>query len=183
MSVNHLKKMSGKERRQFIVNLLKQRTKPITGKELADKANVSRQVIVTDVALLKTSNEPIIATNRGYLYLKEQPDDRLFRRVVACKHSPEQTKDELDTIVDCGVTVVDVIVEHPIYGDLTGSLRISSRYDVNQFMESFSKHEAVMLSVLTDGFHLHTLEADTEGKIDAACHALEKSGLLYTEAE
>ncbi|MBO1004035.1 transcription repressor NadR [Pseudogracilibacillus auburnensis] len=173
--------MSGTERRDFIIGLLKKTKQPITGQELANQTNVSRQVIVTDVALLKTSNEPIIATNQGYLYLQQQSPNHLHRRIIICNHTPDQTKMELDMIVDCGVTVLDVIVEHSIYGELTGSLMINSRADVNQFVTALSNYEATLLSVLTNGIHLHTLEADSMEKIDAACKALAEAGILYTE--
>ena len=62
---------------------------------------------------------------------------------------------ELNTIVDNGCTVIDVIVDHPIYGQLTGPLQISNRYEVSQFIERCKKAEP--LSSLTDGIHLHTL--------------------------
>lgn len=173
--------MSGKERRAFIIQMLKDSKEPVTGQELAEKTDVSRQVIVTDVALLKTANEPIIATNRGYLYFQEQTSEQLYRKVIACNHTPEQTKDELEIIVDCGVTVTDVTVEHPIYGELTGSLRIASRYDVEQFITSLQKFDAPLLSVLTGGVHLHTLEADSLDKINAACDALKEANYLCSE--
>lgn len=174
-------KMSGEVRRKMIIEVLKNSTKPVTGKALADEANVSRQVIVTDVALLKTANEPIIATNRGYLYLQQQDEVQMVRRVVICQHTREQTRQELEIIVDCGVTVVDVIVAHPIYGELTGNLRVSSRYDVEQFIQALEENEAALLSKLTSGIHLHTLEADSMDKIDLACEQLKEAGLLYVE--
>src|SRR5699024_9745752 len=176
-----MKKMSGEDRRKMIVEALKHTTKPITGKEFADRANVSRQVIVTDVALLKTANEPIIATNRGYIYLQEQDTAETVRRVIVCQHTREQAKEELEIIVDCGVTVGDDMVEHPIYGGLTENLHLSSRYDVDQFMQNLKENEAVLLSKLTDGIHLHTLEADAMDKIDLACEQLKKAGFLYAE--
>lgn len=175
------KKLSGNERRKYILRLLQNRKDPITGQEIAEKTGVSRQVIVTDIALLKTGNEPIIATNRGYLYMKKGENDSLKRRIIICQHTPEQTRGELEAIVDCGVTVVDVTVEHPFYGDLTGSLMISSRYDVEQFMVNFPNKETALLSVLTDGLHLHTLEADSSEKLDAACKVLEAMGILYSD--
>lgn len=52
-------------------------------------------------------------------------------------------------MVDNGCTVVDVIVEHPLYGQLTGPLQLSSRYDVAQFIAR--SHTAQPLSVLTGG--------------------------------
>src|SRR5699024_3506186 len=126
-------------------------SKPLIGQVLADETGVSRQVVVTDVALLRTANEPIISTNNGYLYLKEDPSNGMYRRIVACNHAPEQTKEELNMIVDYGVTVINVIIEHPIYGDLTGSLMIKSRYEVAKFYEEIKEKEVMLLSALTNG--------------------------------
>jgi len=179
--MNNNRKMTGKERRAYIIGLLKDSTRPITGQTLAQETGVSRQVIVTDIALLRTSDEPIMATSRGYIYQHASPEKDLYRKVVVCKHTPEQTRKELETIVDCGVTVVNVVVEHPFYGDLTGSLMDESRFDVNRFIDAFSNNEAALLSVLTDGIHLHTLESDSMEKINAACEALNKAGILVTE--
>lgn len=180
--MNKREKLTGSERRKYIIELLKNEKKPLTGQYIAEKTGVSRQVIVTDIALLRANNEPIIATNRGYLYMQEKPSNNRYRRIIICKHPPEQTEEELTTIVDFGVTVVNVIVEHPIYGDITGSLMLSSRYDVEQFMNHIQKKGATLLSVLTDGLHLHTLEADSMEKIEAVCEKLKKLGILYTES-
>lgn len=175
------KRMIGKERRQYIVTKLQTSTQPVTGKTLAEDTGVSRQVIVTDMALLKTSNEPIVATNRGYLYMDKKSNEHLHQKVIICQHTPDQAKEELETIVDNGVTVVDVIVEHPFYGELTGSLMIKSRFDVEQFLTAISAEEASLLSELTDGIHLHTIEADSEEKLNQACKQLREAGILYTE--
>ncbi|MEI3614951.1 transcription repressor NadR [Pseudogracilibacillus sp. SO30301A] len=173
--------MTGDERRKYIIDLLKQNDKPLTGKMLAEKTGVSRQVIVTDIALLRTSEEPIIATSRGYLYYQQKTQNDTFRKVIVCKHTPEETKKELELMVDCGVTVVDVIVEHPFYGELIGSLMVKSRYEVEQFVQSFSQNNAAPLLILTGGIHLHTIESDSQEKIDAACNALKKAGILVTD--
>lgn len=179
--MKNIEKMTGKERRKYIVDLLSNAKQPITGQEIATKTGVSRQVIVTDVALLKARNEPIIATNRGYLYMNEEKSHGLYRRIILCDHTPEETEKELQAIVDCGVTVIDVIVEHPIYGELTGSLLLSSRYDIEQFIQAIQTKKATLLSVLTEGLHLHTLEADSVEKLDAACKRLRELGILYEE--
>lgn len=144
---------------------------------------MSRQVIVTDIALLKSRNKPIITTNCGYLYMEPTEQNTLLRRIILCKHSPEETATEFNAIVDCGVTVVDVIIEPPVYGELTGSLQLKSRYDVEQFLQTVKVKKATLLSELTDGIHLHTLEADGMEKLDAACKALEKLGILYQEEQ
>ncbi|MBR2904581.1 MAG: transcription repressor NadR, partial [Lentisphaeria bacterium] len=69
---------------------------------------------------------------------------------------------ELNVMVDNGCTVIDVIVEHPIYGQLTGPLQLSSRYDVQQFLERCTRSSAHPLSLLTEGIHLHTLSCPSE---------------------
>lgn len=175
------KRLSGYERRKLIIQMLKLSAQPITGQELAEKTGVSRQVIVTDIALLKASDEPIIATNRGYMYMQKESSNNLYKRIIICQHPPERTEEELQTIVDCGVTVNNVIVEHPIYGELTGSLMISSRYDVEQFLRARKRKDASLLSELTDGIHLHTIEADSIEKLDLACKRLDEIGILYRE--
>lgn len=172
------KKLYGEERRNKIIATLKNATDPVTGAELAKQTNVSRQVIVQDISLLKVSDEPIMATNRGYLYTEETKEDALFKKKVVCKHTPKETLHELELIVDCGVTVKDVIVEHAYYGELTGTLMISSRFDAKEFVEKISQTEAFLLSELTEGIHIHTLTADSNEKIMAACTALKEAGIL-----
>ncbi|WP_026568982.1 transcription repressor NadR [Sediminibacillus terrae] len=171
-------KLTGEKRRVAILKWLKDAKKPITGGELAEKTAVSRQVIVQDISLLKAKNEPIMATSQGYLYIRDTPDHSLHKRVIACIHQPDQTKEELYLLVDHGVTVKDVRIEHPVYGDLTASIMVSSRHEVDQFLDKIQSTNAAYLSQLTDGTHLHTLEADTEEKLSAACQALEKADIL-----
>ena|SRR5690625_351934 len=169
-------KMSPTERQKYILKQLKTSNQPITGNSLSQLTNVSRQVIVQDISILKAKNEPIIATSQGYLYIKDQP--LTVQHIIAVNHSPKETRKELYTIVDHGVTVKNVIVEHPVYGELTASIMVSSRAEVDQFLERVEETNATYLSVLTDGIHLHTLEADTMEKIEGACKALDKENML-----
>ncbi|CJQ30887.1 biotin repressor family transcriptional regulator [Streptococcus pneumoniae] len=81
-------------------------------------------------------------------------------------------------LVDHGVTIKDVKVEHPVYGDLTASIMVSNRFDVEQYLQKIENTNASYLSQLTDGIHLHTIEADSKEKLDAACEALDKAGFL-----
>ncbi|MGG1575313.1 transcription repressor NadR [Fictibacillus sp. NRS-1165] len=173
-------KIPGDERRALILKWLKESVSPIKGGELALKTNVSRQVIVGDISLLKAREEPIIATSQGYLYLKAEEKAAPHTHLIVSNHSPEQTKDELFTIVDHGVTVRNVIVEHPIYGDLTASLLLSTRKDVEEFISKLSSTNATLLSTLTEGIHLHMLEAPTKEQLDRACRELEEKGYLLT---
>ncbi|RYL94695.1 transcription repressor NadR [Sporolactobacillus sp. Y61] len=171
------RKLSASARRRKVLGCLSASSRPITGGELADKMAVSRQVIVQDISLLRARNHPIIATSQGYLFLSgEKPGTRT--RVVACRHTLEETEDELNLIVDCGVTVVNVTVEHPLYGEITGSLMIRNRTDVRLFISKLHQTNASLLSSLTKGVHLHQLEAAEQGQLDRAVSALKKAGYL-----
>jgi transcriptional regulator of NAD metabolism len=172
------KKILGEERRSLILQLLKESQVPLTGSDLAARTNVSRQVIVGDITILKAKNEPIIATSQGYIYLKQNSGTAYFQRSVACYHTPDQTEDELNLLVDHGVTVKDVIIEHPVYGDLTASIMVSNRHEVKQFMDKIRSTNASLLSALTEGIHLHTISAQSEETLDQAVEALRKKGLL-----
>ncbi|WP_440895978.1 transcription repressor NadR [Amphibacillus sp. Q70] len=174
-------KLIGEERRDAIMNWLRKNDLPLTGGELAKRAGVSRQVIVQDISLLKAKNEPIISTSQGYLLMKESSDVKQYQRIVVVKHRPDQTKEELDCIVDQGVTVKDVIVEHPIYGELNAMVMVSDRHDVKQFIENITKKNAPYLLELTDGVHLHTLEAESEAKLKAAYDSLKEKGFIVND--
>ena len=171
-------KILGDKRRELILQWLKESQEPITGGDLAKKTNVSRQVIVQDISILKAKGESIMATSQGYVYLQLQQENKKHRRVIACFHDPKDTKEELLLLVDAGVTIQDVSIEHPIYGDLTASLRLSNRFQVEQFMKKLEETNAGLLSLLTDGTHLHTIEADSKEQLDHACQALKKANFL-----
>lgn len=174
-------KMTGEFRRDFILNKLKTSDSPLTGQILAEITNVSRQVIVQDISLLKAKNEPIIATAQGYIYVNEQQTTYTFKKIIACQHTPQNTMNELNLIVDYGVFVKDVIVEHPIYGELTASLMIKNRRDVTDFIKKMEETNASYLSDLTEGVHLHTLEAETKEQLDDLLIALKNAGLLLSK--
>nr|WP_285876610.1 transcription repressor NadR [Fictibacillus phosphorivorans] len=175
--MNKTEKLKGDVRRTELINWLKESSEPLSGSKLAARTNVSRQVIVQDMSLLKASGEPIMATAQGYIYMKPG-NANSYTCVVAAVHSPEETLEELYTIVDHGVTVEDVTVDHPVYGDIKASLKLSNRNDVENLITSLKETNAPLLSELTDGVHTHTLSADTKEKLDKACAALRKKGYL-----
>ncbi|RBO99563.1 hypothetical protein DET59_1331 [Rossellomorea aquimaris] len=172
------KKILGDERRQWILDKLITKQAPVTGGDLAKQTNVSRQVIVSDITLLKAKGEPIIATSQGYLYMPASNQETLIERTVACQHTPERSEEELFLLVDHGVTVKDVKIEHGVYGDLTASIMVSNRKEVEQFMNKIQDTGASFLSELTDGVHLHTLMAPNEETLKKAENALQEAGFL-----
>ncbi len=169
--------METQERRQAIVAYLRAAGGPVPGRALAQQFGVSRQVIVQDISVLRAAGHPILPTARGYIWLPTIGGPRP-RRVVAVRHTPDQTQDELERLVDAGVTVVDVIVEHPIYGEVKGQLMHRTRADVHAFMRQLHETNARLLSELTDGVHLHTLEADDPACLEEAIAVLREAGYL-----
>ena len=163
-------------RRRQIVQWMRAQRAPIRGSELAKHFRVSRQCLVQDVAILRASGEEIVATPRGY-HLPKGSGQR-HRAILACRHEPERTEEELQTLVDYGVKVLDVIVEHPLYGELRGSLMIESRADVQDFLAQVRTSKAALLSSLTDGVHLHTVEASRPEMISRAKARLRARGFL-----
>lgn len=166
------------ERREAIVARLSAANAPVSASTLAAHFSVSRQVIVGDIALLRASGADISATPRGYVLSHSKGG---LLRKVACVHSGADTEKELNIMVDNGCTVLDVIVEHSIYGQLSGPLELSSRYDVAQFMTKLRSPDATPLSLLTGGVHLHTLSCPDEAAYQRVCSQLQQEGMLFSE--
>jgi len=168
--------MNSLERRNKILEILSQRDSPISGSKLAEMVKVSRQVIVKDIALLRAAGSNIIATPQGYFMILK--DEENVRKTIVSKHDKSDIRDELTTIVDEGGTVVDVIVEHSIYGQICGNIMVRSRRDVDNFMEKINQKGTKPLSNLTDGIHLHTIECKDEETMSRIENALRKKGYL-----
>ena len=158
------KNPTARQRRETILQLLRQISDggAISASALAAKLGVSRQ---------------IVATPRGYLL--ENTDNGGLRRTIACKHhSGDAMARELYAIVDNGGEVLDVIVEHPVYGQISGALKLRSRYDVTAFLEKVERYRAQPLSALTDGIHLHTVFCRDEETFLRITQALQEQGIL-----
>lgn len=175
--------MGTTRRRKQLLELLVPATKPITGTTLADRFGVSRQVIVQDIALLRAQGHEITATPQGYVYERERQQG--IRRTFACRHDNDlgRIAAELNTMVDHGGKVLDVIVEHPLYGELRGLLMLRSRHDVSSFVEQLRQTGAEPLLVLTDGVHLHTVEANSEAVFRRISAALSDLDILLSADE
>ncbi|MFC6039759.1 transcription repressor NadR [Paenisporosarcina macmurdoensis] len=176
-----MKKLLGEERRQKLLELLKQAKEPIKGTDFAKKAGVSRQVIVGDMTLLKARNEPILATSQGYIYMNTSDTTHEFERQIACSHTPKDAREELYTLVDAGVVVKNVTVEHPVYGELTASIMVANRHEVDLFLNRVKETGASYLSELTGGIHLHLIAATSSEFLDAAIEGMQKKGFLAGE--
>ncbi|MCF6460111.1 transcription repressor NadR [Clostridium sp. Cult3] len=173
--------MEAWERRDEILKTLKKSNKPIKGTELSERFGVSRQIIVQDIALLRARGEDILATPQGYIIPQLYGDNKLVKKIV-CKHQGyDEIEEELKTIVDMGGKVLDVIVDHPLYGEIKSPLEISSRLDLEEFLDSLIETNAEPLSSLTEGIHIHTIEVDDEKSFQKIKKALTKKGYLINE--
>lgn len=154
--------MTGFERRTAIIEKLKMSPAPVPGKILALQFDVSRQVIVQDMALIRAMGYDILSTNRGYLVNAPQS----VNRVVKVSHSDEQLEDELCTIVDLGGKIVNVFINHRAYGKIEAELNIDSRRKVMTFMEDIRSGKSRPLKNITSNYHYHRIEADSEETLD-----------------
>ena len=162
---------SGEARRERIVRALRDAKGPLSGGALADQCGVSRQVVVTDIALLRTRGENIVSTNRGYVLLGAGAHERPTR-LFKCRHTADQTEDELTCIVDLGGRVEDVFVNHRVYGKVSSKLGVGSRRDVGRFMAELATGVSSPLMEVTSGYHFHHVSAESEEVLDEIERAL-----------
>ncbi|MDR1800628.1 MAG: transcription repressor NadR [Lachnospiraceae bacterium] len=171
--------MQGKKRREEILDTLANSAVPISATALANNFGVSRQVIVQDVALLRAYNKNILSTNRGYVLHGIR--EGACRRVFPVRHSDEDIKPELYLIVDAGAKVLNVIIEHEIYGQISADLFLRSRLEVDEFCTKLATQRARPLKLLTYDVHYHMVEADSEDILDMVEKSLSENGYLISE--
>ena len=166
--------MKAAERRKAIVNLLMSTNEAISGSTLSERFDVSRQIIVQDMTVLRGSGYDILSTHNGYVMRKTPLKERVFK----LHHTTEETEDELNLIVDLGGTVADVFVWHKVYGRMTAQLNIFSRLHVRQFIEGVRTGKSTELMNITGGYHYHTVRADSEEILDRIGEKLEERGYI-----
>jgi hypothetical protein len=164
--------LNKEKRLEKIIEILNRSPKPISGSNLADMFEVTRQVIVKDIAILKAAGKDIKSNSRGY-YISTK--NRIIR-TIAVKHTFEEIGSELLTIVENGGKVLDVSVEHPIYGEITATLDVEDKMDVDFFLKKINN--AKPLSSLNYGIHLHKIEVDDEEQYKKIITELNKKGFL-----
>ena len=168
--------MDGQARRKEIIRILTESEKAVSGTFLAKKCGVSRQVIVQDIALIRAENKNILSTNKGYILFR--PDKKEIFEVICVKHNAAQVYSELCTIVDFGGRVLDVFVEHEIYGQIKADLIINNRRDADEFVQNMNDNNVKPLTMLTDGLHYHTIAAPDRETIEKIKEELAGNGFL-----
>lgn len=170
--------MTGEERRAKILHMLKDQQTPLSGTALANQFHVSRQIIVQDIALIRAENHGIISTNKGYLYRTANIESGHPKRVFFVRHNTEQILEEFMTVIEFGGRILDVAVEHEIYGQIRADLLIENLQDAKDFSEKLQTSRDTPLKVLTDDCHYHTVAAPSEKLLDLIEAELLKKGFL-----
>ena len=171
--------MEGEERRKKILEILASQTEPVSGTSLSKLLGVSRQVIVQDIALLRAVNKNILATTRGYI-LYHQEKEKFYRGFYVC-HRDEDIKDELYTMIDNGGKVLDIIVEHEVYGQINANLILETRADVDEFCRKLAAStHSKPLNIVSGGAHIHTVEGSSEVILNNIERALKEKGYLIS---
>ncbi|MDR2514397.1 MAG: transcription repressor NadR [Christensenellaceae bacterium] len=167
--------MDAKARRDQIAQRLKYSRQPVTGAALSQEMGVSRQVIVADIALLRSAGLTIYATPGGYLL----PPAFGPSRSVAARHEGfSAMQEELETIVALGGKVLDISIEHAVYGEFRATLMLQTLEEVSAFLNKMKGSGMAPMAALTGGVHMHTIAAGSEKELDAITEALRSRGFL-----
>ena len=172
--------MNSVDRRENIIKLLLESNEPIKGSVIARKYLVTRQVIVKDIAILRAKGENIIATPDGYIINKKE---NKVKAIIAVTHNEEEMFNEMSIVIKYGGTIEDVIVEHPLYGEIAAMLMIKNYNEFNKFVQKRQDQKAKLLSVLTNGVHLHTISAESEDDINLIISELKKHNFIVSDLE
>lgn len=170
--------ITGENRRMQILQMLKEQGTPLSGTALAKAFGISRQVIVQDIALMRAENHAILSTNKGYIYRTDDGENTQPKRVFFVKHTTRQVMDEFMTVIELGGKVLDVAVEHEIYGQIRVDLLIETAQDARDFSDKLLNCRDNPLKVLTDDCHYHTVAAPSEKLLDLIEQDLRDKGYL-----
>ena len=132
-----------------------------------------------DIALLRAEGKNIIATPDGYIMTRQETN--WIRKIIALNHNSDDIQSELECIVRFGGVIEDVIIEHPLYGEMRGMLMIKTPYDIQNFVERFKEFNAEPLLSLTGGIHLHTISVEREENLKKIIDELKHKNYLILD--
>lgn len=166
--------MKAHERRAEILSLIGNSQNPVAANFLSEKYSVSRQVIVQDIAILRAQGYGVISTNRGYVLGSGLRAERVFK----CRHTLQELVDESDIIISRGGRVEDITVNHRVYGKISARLELSTPRHAEELYRSLVSGASKPLMSVTDGYHYHTVSAESEQTLDEIEDALRAAGYL-----
>ncbi|MBD5583509.1 MAG: transcription repressor NadR [Clostridia bacterium] len=166
--------MKAEKRREEILSLIGNAENPIPANVLAERFAVSRQVIVQDVAIIRANGFDVTATNRGYVLNNKIQSSRVFK----CRHTLEEIIDEGVLITEAGGRIEDIFVNHRVYGRISARLDLYNRTHAEELYRSLVSGASKPLMSVTDGYHYHTVSADSEEVLDKIEALLREKGFL-----
>lgn len=166
--------MKSEERRNKIVAYLKNAALPVSAGALSEQFGVSRQIIVQDIAMLRANGYDVISTSRGYVL----DGGGLKSRVFKCRHSLDELVPEAEIVISAGGRIEDVSVSHRVYGTISARLGLSTVTHAEELYRSLKSGASKPLMSVTDGYHYHTVTADSEETLDRIESALRNAGFL-----
>ncbi|MGN1104781.1 MAG: 3H domain-containing protein [Candidatus Coproplasma sp.] len=166
--------MKAAERRAEILSVIANSNTPVTANHLSERFSVSRQVIVQDIAILRANGYTVISTNRGYVTDGGARAERVFK----CRHTLDNLVSESEIIFSHGGRVEDIFVNHRVYGKIAAKLELSTLRHAEELYRSLASGASKPLMSVTDGYHYHTVTADSEEQLDRIGRALKEAGFL-----
>ena len=166
--------MKNQERRKKILEILRNSSSPVTGDQLAKDLDVSRQVIVLDMALLRSAGTAIVSTRRGY-----QINGRSLTMDFECRYKAMDTDgamEEMNIVVDNGGMIASITLLPDFCGPIQAFLNLKNRRDVKQYLENFRAY-----NILSKGIHTLTVAADSQEELEAIRQNLQDAGILISE--
>lgn len=173
--------MNNQMRREKLYKILEEANRPVTGIELSKDLGVTRQIIVGDVAILRSSGKPIISTARGYL-IQGPVEKQLFH---CCSKTMDEAEleDELNAVVDNGGIVRGITLSHEVYGIIHIEMNLRSRREIRQYMDKLRANSAPLVITLTNGVHILKVATQSDEEMEGIKEALQDLGLLEQDKE
>jgi len=162
------------ERRAELLRILNDAESSVTGSELSSLLGVSRQAIVNDIAILRASGQAIIGGPHGYRVGLVSG----LIEVIHCNHPPERGNEEWEILLDRGIAVLDVGVDHSVFGEIRAPVVVESRADIDRHTARITEAGEAPLSVITGGRHTHRVRVPNLDALDAAKRELRERGIL-----
>jgi transcriptional regulator of NAD metabolism len=162
------------ERRARLLDILTDAESPVTGSTLSALLGVSRQAIVNDIAILRASGNVISGGPHGY---RIGPVLGMVE-IIHCLHPPDRGREEWEILLDRGVVVLDVGVDHSIFGEIRAPVLVETRADIDRHADTITKAGEAPLSVITGGRHTHMVRAPNHDALEAAKRELDERGIL-----
>lgn len=166
--------MKADKRREEILSFIGNSENPVPANVLKDRFNVSRQVIVQDIAILRANGYDVLATNKGYVLNVKTVETRVFK----CRHTFDELVEEGTIIVDEGGKIDDVFVHHRVYGKISARLDLNNRMHVEELYRSLFSGASKPLMAVTDGYHYHTVSAESAEVLNKIEQRLRDRGFL-----